>query len=176
MDYRSMRSRIRNLDTLRAACLLALLALPLAACSDRPADTDDEGSAEVSAQEAARNNEVERREGMEEPPLPVSRDDAGDADDQYSEPRESWTGEGTAKHAEFNSTAENDARAEELLKQEFSKRDELRAIEVDVEDGVAVLKGEVGSALDRVEAESLAETVEGVVTVNNELQVASGSD
>lgn len=176
MNHRNIKSRIQNLDKLRTACLVALLAVPLAACSDRPADTDDEESAQLSAQEAARNTEVERREGKEEPPLPANPNEAGDADDQYSEPRESWTGEGTAKNAEFQGSAENDARAEQLLKEEFSTRDELRAIEVDVENGVAVLKGEVGSVLDRIQAGSLAETIEGVVTVSNELQVASGSD
>ncbi len=38
---------------------------------------DNEGSAPVSAQEAARNEEVERSEGMEEPSLRANSNEAG---------------------------------------------------------------------------------------------------
>lgn len=175
MNSKNTHSRVRNQVSLRTACVVAVLALPLVACSERPADTD-KGSAEVSAQQAARDKEVERREGKEQPPVPASQAEAGDASSQYSTPRESWTGGATAQDAGFKSSAENDALAKQLLEHAFHERAGMGAIEVDVEDGVAVLRGKVGSALERVEAEALAEKLEAVLAVRNELEIAPGPD
>lgn len=47
MNYKTDRTPIRAMTILRTACVTALLAVPLAACSDRPADS---GDTEVDAQ------------------------------------------------------------------------------------------------------------------------------
>jgi len=155
----------RSLIILRAACIAALLAVPLAACSDRPADS---GNAQVDAQQAARDKEVERREGKEQPAVPES-----DADypDRYGQPRESWTGGATARDAEFTSTAETDAQALDELMQALAERDDFDRVEIEVRSGVAHLEGTVESEPDRRAAEAMAMAVEGVVAVQNDLEV-----
>lgn len=166
MRQRLEHTPLRAMTVLRTACMTAILAVPLAACSDRPADT---GATQVDAQQAAREKPVERREGKEQPSVAESEEDYTD---RYSEPRESWTGGATAGGAEFKASAETDARAEQLLERTFDTRDELSAIDIDVEDGVARLEGEVMSALERHDAEQLAMSVEGIFAVRNELQIA----
>jgi len=153
-----------------AAGLAALLAAPLAACSDRP---DAPEGAQQDVQQMARDKEAERRPGTEEPELK-----SGDVDytDTYSEPRESWTGDATASDAEFESSDESDARAERMLSEALEGRDGFRAISVDVQDGVAHLQGEVDSIVEHREAEILAMGMDEVVEVRNELTIASRSD
>lgn len=158
------------MTVLRAACVTALLAVPLAACSDRP---DESGSAQVDAQQAARDKEAERREGKEQPPVPPS---PGDVTDDYGTPRESWTAGAAAPDGDLQSSADTDARALEQLTQVLAARDDFERVSVDVQDGVAHLKGEVESETDRRDAEALAMAVEGVAAVRNELEVGGSSD
>lgn len=158
------------MTVLRAACVTALLAVPLAACSDRP---DESGSAQVDAQQAARDKEAERREGKEQPPVPPS---PGDATDEYGKPRESWTAGAAAPDGDLESSAETDARALERLTQALVARDAFDRVSVEVQEGVAHLKGQVESEADRRDAEALANSIEGVSAVRNELEVGGSSN
>ena len=170
MKQRTDQTPISAMTILRTACLTALLAVPLAACSDR---TDDSGNAQVDAQQAARDKEVERRAGKEQPPLP---DNQIETTDSYGAPRESWTAGATARDAEFKDSAKTDARALDELTEALAARDDSDMIQVDVQDGVAHLEGAVESVLDRREIEALAMAVEGIVAVRNELEVGRNSD
>ena len=155
---------------LPAACLVALLATPLVACSERPAEPE---RAQADTQQMVRDKEAERRPGSEQPD--VTANDV-DYTDGYSKPRESWTGGTTARDAQFESSDESDAHAERLLAKQFSDRDGFHAVEVDVEGGVAHLRGEVDSVVQHREAETLAEAMEEVVEVRNDLQIAARRD
>ncbi|NHA14763.1 BON domain-containing protein [Thioalkalivibrio sp. XN279] len=155
---------------LRTACLVTLLAAPLAACSDRP-DTPE--GAQPDVQQMVRDKEAERRPGSEQPE--VTANDV-DYDDEYGKPRESWTGGTTAGDGEIEGSAENDARAERMLREELAGRDGFRAIEIDVQDGIAHLRGEVESIVEYREAETLAMAMEDVVEVRNDLEIAARSD
>lgn len=99
-----------------------------------------------------------------------------DYTDKYSEPRESWTGGATTAEGAFNSSAETDARALDKLTQELAAHGGFELIEVEVEDGVAHLTGEVESEPDRRKVEAMAMAVEGIVAVRNELAVGWKSD
>lgn len=169
VKHKGEPTSILAMAILRAACVTALLAVPLAACSDRPADS---GNAQVDAQQAARDKEVERREGKGQPPVPPS---PGDATDEYGKPRESWTAGAAAPDADLESSAETDARALEQLTQALAARDDFDRVSVEVQEGVAHLKGEVESESDRRDAEALAMAVEGVAAVRNELEVGGSS-
>jgi hypothetical protein len=155
---------------LRAACVTALLAVPLAACSDRAPES---GEAQVDVQQAARDKEVERRAGKEQPPVPENKVDYPDS---YGAPRESWTGGAAARDAEFRSTDATDAQALDTLRQALAERDDFDMVEIEVQDGVVHLKGEVESEPDRRDAEAMAMAVEGVVAVRNELEVGWKSE
>jgi hypothetical protein len=171
VKQRTDQTPIQAMTILRTACLTALLAVPLAACSDR---ADDSGNAQVDAQQAARDKEVERRTGKEQPPLPDNEIEK--TADSYGAPRESWTAGATARDAEFKDSAKTDARALDELTEALAARDDSDMIEVDVQDGVAHLEGEVESALDRREIEALAMAVEEIVAVRNDLEVGRNSD
>jgi hypothetical protein len=150
----------------RLACLVALLAAPLAACSDRSAQPEttqgDSGQAQAVPAEGAQQPAVE--------PTDTTYTDG------YSKPREAWTGGATAEDAQFKGSADSDAQAVAQLKQELSTRDDFSQIEVDVQDGIAHLKGEVESEADRQDAVEAAMGVEGVAAVRNELQVSWKAD
>jgi hypothetical protein len=166
-----MNSRFTdNMKTVSTACLAALLAAPLAACSERAAAPE---GAQQDVQQMVRDQEVERRPGADQPE--VTANDV-DYTDEYSEPRESWTGGATARDAEFASSDQSDARAERMLARELAGRDGFRAVEVDVEDGVAHLQGEVESIVEHREAETLALGMAEVVEVRNELEIAARSE
>jgi hypothetical protein len=156
--------------TFHTACVVALLAAPLAACSDRP---DVPESAQPDVQQMVRDKEAERRPGSEQPE--VTANDV-DYTDEYSEPRESWTGGATARDAEFEGTAESDVRAERMLREKLVGLDGFRAVEVDVQDGVAHLQGEAKSIVEHREAETLAMAMDEVVEVRNDLEIAARSD
>jgi hypothetical protein len=157
--------------TVRTACVVALLATPLAACSDR--STAPEG-ADQDVQQMVRDKEAERRPGKADEPS-LSANDV-DYTDDYSEPRESWTGGTTAQGMPVKDSAENDARAERLLTEELEGRDGFHAVEIEVQDGVASLKGEVESIVQHRQAETMALAMEEVVAVHNELDIRSRSD
>ena len=160
----------RKTNPLLAAGLVALLAAPLAACSDRPAEPE---GAQQDVQQMVRDKEAERRPGTEQPELKSSD---VDYTDEYSEPRESWTGDAAASDAEFESSEESDARAERMLSEALEGRDGFRAISIDVQDGVAHLEGEVDSIVEKREAETVAMGMDEVVEVRNDLRIASRSD
>jgi hypothetical protein len=170
VKQRTDQTPIQAMTILRTACVTALLAVPLAACSERTADS---GNEQVDAQQAARDKEVERRAGKEQPPLP---DNEIESADRYGAPRESWTAGATAGDAEFKDSAKTDARALDELTEALAARDDSDMIEIDVQDGVAHLEGEVESVLDRREIEALAMAVEGIVAVRNELEVGRNPD
>lgn len=150
----------------RLACLVALLAAPLAACSDRSAQPEntqgDSGQAQAVPAEGAQQPAVE--------PTDTTYTDG------YSKPREAWTGGATAEDAQFKGSADSDAQAVAQLKRELSARDDFSQIEVDVQDGIAHLTGEVESEADRQDAVEAAMGVEGVAAVRNELQVSWKAD
>ena len=152
----------------RAACLAALLAVPLAACSDRQAAPE---GPQQNAQQMARDKEAERRSGSEAPELKASESDSTEG---YSKPRESWTG-GTARDAEFQGSGETDERVERRLAEELDGLAGIHLVEVEVEDGVALLRGEVESAVQRRQAETMALAMEEIVAVRNELEISAGS-
>lgn len=156
--------------TFHMACVVALLAAPLAACSDSP-DTPE--GAQPDVQQMARDKEAERRPGSEPPEVTANE---VDYTDEYSEPRESWTGGATARDAEFESSDQSDARAERMLTEALAGRDGFRAVEVAVQDGVAHLQGEVASIVEHRKAETLAMAMEEVVEVRNDLEIAARSD
>lgn len=160
----------RKTNPLLAAGLVALMAGPLAACSDRPEAPE---SAQPDTQQMVREKEAERRPGTEEPELKSSDVDYTDT---YSEPRESWTGGATASDAGFVSSEQSDAQAERMLREELAGRDGFRTINIDVQDGVAHLQGEVDSVVQHREAETIAMAMEEVVEVRNDLRIASRSD
>ena len=94
----------------RLACLVALLAAPLAACSDRSAQPEntqgDSGQAQAVPAEGAQQPAVE--------PTDTTYTDG------YSKPREAWTGGATAEDAQFKGSADSDAQAVAQLKRELS--------------------------------------------------------
>jgi len=67
-----------------------------------------------------------------------------------------------------------DDKQEEQIEARLQKAPDLRnnRIEVDVDDGIAVLEGSVDSARERKEAQQLAH-VDGILGVNNRLEVRS---
>jgi hypothetical protein len=170
VKQRTDQAPIQAMTILRTACMTAFLAVPLAACSDR---TDDSGNAQVDAQQAARDKEVERRVGKEQPPLP---DNEIESADRYGAPRESWTAGATARDAEFKDSTKADAGALDELTEALAARDDSDMIKIEVQDGIAHLEGEVESVLDRREIETMALAVEGIVAVRNDLEVGRNLD
>ncbi len=63
-----------------------------------------------------------------------------------------------------------DARIAERIKAIFAAIDALDAVEVEVQEGVVTLSGNVASATKAEQAETIAGRVAGVVTVNNEIE------
>lgn len=70
-----------------------------------------------------------------------------------------------------DASPEDDRAIERRLRDVVSNVDGLEGIKVQVKAGVVTLKGEALSAEVRNEAEQLAERIEGVATVNNEIDV-----
>lgn len=163
MNYDSAHKKTILLST----GLAAVLAVSLAACSDRPSEPE---SAQQNVQQMARDKEAERRPGSGE--AAEERNDA-DYTDKYSEPRESWTGANSGDGMAVTDIAESDARAASLLMQQLEGREGFGTIKVDVKDGVARLEGQVASAVQRREAETLALAMEEIVAVENELEIAA---
>jgi osmotically-inducible protein OsmY len=161
----------RAMSQARLACLVALLAVPLAACSDRSAQR--ETAQAESAQEQDSQIQADTGEGVQQADIEATDTTYTDG---YSKPREAWTGGATAENAQFKGSADSDARALAQLEEAFSARDDFSMIEVDVQDGIAHIEGEVESEADRQEAIETAMEVEGVAAVRNELQVARKAD
>lgn len=152
-----------------AACLAAVLAAPLAGCSDRP---DEQPAADQpKALELAREKEAERRPGTED--AETGQADVEYAEEGYAKPRESWTGGGTARDAGFTDVAETDARAMQQVKDVLAAREGFGQVNVEVTDGIAHLTGEVESWLMKQEAENIVMALEGVVEVRNDLEVSA---
>jgi osmotically-inducible protein OsmY len=158
----------RAMSQARLACLVALLAAPLSACSDRSAER--ESAQAESGQERAQAVEAE---GAQQPAVEPTDTTYTDG---YSKPREAWTGGATTEDAQFKGSADSDARAAAQLERELSARDDFSKIEVDVQDGIAHLTGEVESEADRQDAIEAAMGVEGIAAVRNELQVGWKAD
>lgn len=155
----------RSLTVVGTACLAIFLSAPLAGCSDRP---DEQSAAEQpKAEELAREKEAERRPGAEQPEM-----DPGEVDytDEYSEPREAWTGEGT-RDTELTDIAETDARAQQQLRETMAAREGFGDVQVEVTDGIAHLTGEVDSMVMKRDAGALAMALEYVVEVRNDLKI-----
>lgn len=144
-------------STLLVSCAAAL-ALPLAACSDdqaarnaeRAAQAEDARQAEAARVEAAREQERSTVESMQQR--------AGDMMDRAGD-------------------AAGDLRMHIVLEMKLAASDQLSALAIntDVKDGVAHLKGEVSSDAEREMAAELARTVEGIRSVRNDLQVTGDS-
>lgn len=149
---------------LGASGLAALLALTLSGCGERP--EEQPAVEQPGAAEMAREKEAERRPGAEQPEA-VAND--VDYTDEYTEPRESWTG-GSASDAAFTDVAETDARAEQALRQALAAREGMSDVEVEVTDGIAHLTGEVDSMVTRREVEDIVLAMQGVAEVRNDLQ------
>jgi osmotically-inducible protein OsmY len=83
---------------------------------------------------------------------------------------------GVAGAARVAAAAPNDDRIENTVDAKLSQDARFKAakVKVDVEDGVATLKGKVASEADRVRAARLAAACEGVVRVDNQLEVDTG--
>ncbi|NGP54287.1 BON domain-containing protein [Thioalkalivibrio sp. XN8] len=156
----------RPVTVLCAAALALVLATPLAGCPNR--SDEQSASEQPKAGELAREKEAERRPGAAEPET-----DPGEVDytDEYSEPRESWTGGGTARDAEFTGIAATDARAQEQLRETLAAREDFGDVQVEVTDGIAHLTGEVDSMAIKRDAGALAMALEGVVEVRNDLKI-----
>lgn len=150
-----------------AACLAAVLAVPLAACGERPEEQPE--ADQPGALQLAREKEAERRPGAGEPEL-----NPGDADytDEYAEPRESWTG-GASGDAVVTDVAATDARAMQQLRETLAGREGMGGVEVEVTDGIAHLTGEVDSWARKRQAEDIVTALEEVAEVRNDLQVSS---
>jgi osmotically-inducible protein OsmY len=75
--------------------------------------------------------------------------------------------------ADDDSTGADD-KQEQQIEARLQKAPDLKnnSIEVDVDDGIAVLEGTVDSARERKEAQQLAH-VDGILGVNNRLEVRS---
>jgi osmotically-inducible protein OsmY len=157
--------------TLRTACIITMLAVPLAACSDRPAEPE---GADQDVQQMVRDKEAERRPGSGDEPAVTAN--GADYTDEYSEPRESWTGDNAARDMAVTDIAESDAKAQRLLADALNGRDGFGSLEIEVQDGVAVLRGEVESAVQRRQAETMALAMEEIVAVRNELEISSGPE
>lgn len=156
----------RSMTVLCTACFAIVLTTALTGCPNR---SDEQSATEQpKAEELAREKEAERRAGAEEPEL-----DPGEADytDEYTEPRESWTGGGTAREAEYTDVAETDARAQERLRETLAAREDFGDVQVEVTDGIAHLTGEVDSMAIKRDAGALAMALEGVVEVRNDLKI-----
>lgn len=157
-------NKTHPITLLGAGGLALLLAVSLAGCGEPP--EEQPAAEQPGALEMAREKEAERRPGAGEPELKP-----GDADytDQYTEPRESWTG-GAPGEVAPTDVAETDARAELQLRQALAAHDGMGDVEVEVTDGIAHLTGEVDSMVLRREAEDIVLAVQGVVEVRNDLQ------
>ena len=66
-----------------------------------------------------------------------------------------------------------DAKMTAIIKGQLAREDQatLRAVTVDVDDGVVKLKGTVNSAQKKAKAEEIARKVDGVKNVVNNLEV-----
>lgn len=64
-----------------------------------------------------------------------------------------------------------DQRGERLVKQEFAKRDALKNVTVEVEDGIATLKGEVDLLITKLDAERRAKRIDKIAGVRNQILV-----
>ncbi|WP_245638464.1 mechanosensitive ion channel family protein [Croceicoccus bisphenolivorans] len=71
---------------------------------------------------------------------------------------------------ETERAADADARIAERIRGIFAAIDDLRAVEVEVEQGVVRLTGSVASASDAKQAATIAARVSGVVTVDNAIE------
>lgn len=156
-----------TMSSARLACLVALLAAPLAACSERI----PEGDTAQSRADSQREQEAQTApaDGAQQRDIASNGTDYADG---YSKPREAWTGGTNARDAKFDGSAERDARAQAELEKALSSNDDFSMIDVDVQDGIAHLEGEVESEPDRQAAVETAMAVEGVVKVRNEVQVS----
>ncbi len=65
-----------------------------------------------------------------------------------------------------------DQRSERLVREDFSKKDALKNVKVEVEDGIATLTGDVDLLVHKMEAEKRAKRVDRVTGVRNEIHVA----
>jgi osmotically-inducible protein OsmY len=83
-------------------------------------------------------------------------------------------GAGSAAVADKSSTGA-DAEQQQQIQAQLQKASDLKNnhIEVDVDDGIAVLEGTVDSVREKKEAQRLAH-VDGILGVNNRLQVRAG--
>lgn len=72
--------------------------------------------------------------------------------------------------------ADSDAVLEEIIQQRLERDSFLEEfdIRVEVNDGHAILRGQVEAEHEKEEAERLAETVDGVTSVENEILVGKG--
>lgn len=149
-------------STLLVSCAAAL-ALPLAGCSDDQAARNAENAERATQQaEDTRQAEAARAEEArqaERGTMDAMQDRAGQMMDQAGD-------------------AANDMRMHLALETELATNDELSAlmINTDVRDGVAHLEGDVGTEAQRDLAGELASNVEGIQSVQNDLQVTGDAE
>jgi len=149
----------------KVTLLVAALSLvPLGACADQESDTT---STEAQTQRTPQQTQQAEQAQAER----TSEQSGNDA--AYGNPAQAGGINGSGRTSNFD-----DIEAHIRLETHYATSDELSALQIDtdVRDGVAYLSGEVESAAERELAEREAVSVEGILSVRNNIRVIGDAE